>query len=181
MILRLEAGRLKTEIELPGSKSHANRYLILAARRGHGTRVHALPSSEDVTLLLEGLEKIGLQIEGSDPVIFKNSFPECETEDDLLSIDVGEGGTTARFLLALLCRGKRQYLLQTRGRLKERPWEELILALTGAGAKIEWRGTNLLIQGPVDLRKLPKKISASRSTQFASALQLAFAADGLIF
>lgn len=179
MTLKVEPGFLATPVSLPASKSHANRFLILAARRTQPTVVRGLPVSDDVQFVLKALRLIGLEIVGETDVSFRNSFPACEKSDtsDVI-LDVGEGGTTARFLAALVSGGKRRYVLRTSGRLAQRPWSELVEALSSAGARVEWLGADLCIQGPVDVSRLPKEISAARSTQFASALRLAFAIDG---
>ncbi|MFP5490981.1 MAG: 3-phosphoshikimate 1-carboxyvinyltransferase [Bacteriovoracia bacterium] len=179
MTLRVEPSHFKPDTLLPGSKSHANRFLILAARIGDGVVIRSLPQSEDVQYLLLALKKIGLQIDGADAACFKNKFPECEKKQlQPIEIEVGEGGTTARFLLVLLASGKNEYVLKMKARLSERPWDELIDALKVAGAKIEWLDNQLHVQGPIELAKLPQSISAARSTQFASALKLAFHQDG---
>ena len=178
MTLKIEPGPIASSFNLPASKSHANRYLILAARRGGNARVTGLPVSDDVVFLLNALKKVGLAITGESDLCFHNSFPACEKEATPLELDVGEGGTTARFLAALLAGGKRPYTLRMSGRLAQRPWEELTEALKSAGAQVSWQASALSIQGPVDITKLPRTISAARSTQFASALLLAFAIEG---
>ena len=179
MTLRVEPSHFKSDTLLPGSKSHANRFLILAARIGDGVVVRSLPKSEDVQNLVLALKKIGLQIEGTDTVCIKNKFPECEkVQPAPIEIEVGEGGTTARFLLALIASGKNEYILKMKARLSERPWDELIEALKLAGAKLHWHDNQLHVQGPIERAKLPQTISAARSTQFASALKLAFHQDG---
>ena len=178
MTLKVEPSHFKSDVNLPGSKSHANRFLILAARKGDGAIIRSLPQSEDVQNLLFALRKIGLQIDGNDTVHFKNKFPECEKENSApIEIEVGEGGTTARFLLALLAAGKNEYVLKMQARLSERPWDELISALKISGAKLNWINNRLHIQGPDQLSNLPKKISASRSTHIETALKLAFHQD----
>lgn len=183
MSLRVNAGKLASEIELPGSKSHANRYIILAARRGSGIKINKIPKSEDVTNLLSALKVAGLDFTLNDnQLTVRNTFPECEAADSApIDLDVGEGGTTARFLLALLSTGKKTYRLHLSGRLGERPWSELIEALVQANVKIKQEKNLIEIQGPAQLSLLPRVISAARSTQFATALQLAFHQDKIKF
>lgn len=177
MSLKVESAKLPTRIDVPGSKSYANRYLILAARLGNRT-IHSLPVGDDVDNMVDALKRVGLKIlSNGSTVAITNSFPDCETSD--LEIDVGEGGTTARFLAAMLATGKMKYRLHLAGRLAQRPWEELLSALRQAGARASLHDTWVEIQGPVDWSRLPQSIDASRSTQFASALQLAGAKDGV--
>lgn len=183
MSLRVNAGKLASEIVLPGSKSHANRYIILAARRGNNTTVHNVPTSEDVTNLLASLKAIGLDFSLTDNKFTVNKpFPECEINiSEPIDLNVGEGGTTARFLLALLSTGTQTYRLHLSGRLGERPWSELIEALTQAKVRVHQEKNLIEIQGPAQLSFLPRTVSAARSTQFATALQLAFHQDKLKF
>lgn len=182
MSLRVEPGPLSTEIELPASKSYANRYLILAARYGLGAAVENLPSADDVTKLIGGLQAVGIRLRSTERGLeFLSSFPECESSGEPLEVRVGEGGTTGRFLLALLSAGKRTYRLKLAGRLAQRPWDELTDTLRAAGARIEFFDDVIEVQGPVDPRRLPRSVPADRSTQFLTALQLAFFKDGIHF
>lgn len=182
MSLKVEPGLLASTVVVPRSKSYANRYLILGARSGK-LKINHLPQAEDVTHLVKCLEAVGLQLSrGPESVEFLNSFPACEPSGGApLDLLVGEGGTTARFLLALLSRGQRTYRLHLAGRLSERPWSELIDALTLARARVVMKDSMIEVTGPVELTLLPKTISAARSTQFGTALQLAFHADGMEF
>lgn len=184
MTLKLKPQALTREINLPSSKSYANRLLIVAARLGGGRKVLNLPASDDVTFLLHSFQSIGLNIEVKNyATTFFNSFPECEgAGPDPVVLHVGEGGTTARFLLSLLSLGKKRYLLHMEGRLSQRPWDGLIQALRTAGAKIEWEDAHQLsIQGPVHPQKLPRQISCKDTTQFITSLQLSFFSEGLTF
>jgi 3-phosphoshikimate 1-carboxyvinyltransferase len=182
--LKLKPQALANELTLPTSKSYANRLLIVAARLGGGRKILNLPASDDVTFLINSFKSIGLKLEvKSSATTFLNSFPECEgVGPDPVVLHVGEGGTTARFLLSLLSLGKRRYLLHMEGRLSQRPWEGLIQALRSAGAKIEWEDAHhLSIQGPVQPQKLPRTISCKDTTQFITSLQLSFFPEGLTF
>lgn len=177
MTLKISPKPLHPTIDIPNSKSYANRLLIVAARLGGGRELKDLPSSDDVIYLVNALEQVGLKLErrGND-LVFHNSFPECEIETtDSMKINVGEGGTTARFLLALLSLGKNKYILEMRGLLFQRPWTDLIQVLQNAKVKIEWVDErSLSVQGPIDLTLLPIEISCHETTQFITSLQLSF-------
>jgi len=182
MSLRVDPGPIAKKIRIPGSKSYANRYLVLAARYGAGAVVENLPHADDVTLLVQALQAVGIKLKPTKAGWeFLNSFPECESSEGPLDINVGEGGTTGRFLLALLSTGKRTYRLHLAGRLSERPWSELIEALKSASVKVKLQDNIIEVQGPADRTRLPKTVSAARSTQFLSALQLAFYHDNVLF
>ena len=172
-ILKVNKGSLIKEVHLPSSKSYANRALILAALNLNSIKLNNLSESTDVTILIDCLKQIGLEISGnSSTVVVQNSFPACETKGGVL--EVGEGGTTARFLAGLLLRGKAPYELILGERLKERPWDDFIELVTRLGGKAELNGDRLKLQGPIQVPKV-LEIDCTKTTQFASSFQLAFA------
>jgi 3-phosphoshikimate 1-carboxyvinyltransferase len=84
----------RKKIEIPSSKSYANRALILGALIGNHFKVTNVPKSSDVQNLLKCLKQIGLNInENYDEVIFLNSFPNCEIEtNEKITLATGDGG-----------------------------------------------------------------------------------------
>ena len=172
------------EIILPTSKSHSNRALILGAIRGGNFKIHNLSTSTDVTHLLNAFKKIGLRIrQNGSTVVFENAFPECEKESsgDVIELLTGDGGTTNRFLIALLSRGKKEYHLRPSEKMNERPIEDLIAPLKKISVNIVCNqdknnpGPWIKMKGPASLYNTTKlEIDCSKSTQFASALMLAF-------
>lgn len=168
--LSVKKGSLKSIVQVPPSKSYANRALILSAIQEKKSLLTHMPSASDVTILIRCLKEIGLEIhttEGS--VTISNSFPECETSD--VSLEVGEGGTTARFLAGMLLLGRKEYTLNLGQRLKDRPWKEFIDQANSLGATVKLSGNKLSIKGPV---KFPTvlKVDCSKTTQFATSFQL---------
>lgn len=184
MTLNISPKPLPSTIDIPTSKSYANRLLIVAARLGGGRILKDLPASDDVTHLVKALESIGLTLEREkSDLVFRNSFPECEIETNHpVKINVGEGGTTARFLLSLLSLGSNQYILEMEGILAKRPWADLIEILQRAKVRLAWLDEkNLSVQGPLDLSKLPTDIPCHETTQFITSLQLSLVKEGLRF
>jgi 3-phosphoshikimate 1-carboxyvinyltransferase len=166
----------RKKIEIPSSKSYANRALILGALVGNSFKISNVPNSSDVQNLLICLKKIGLNvIENNDEVFFLNSFPSCELDtDEKIILATGDGGTTNRFLMALLALGKNTYELIPSEKMSERPMTELADALRELDVQIISNNNSWYeIKGPMNLNE--KKIidvDCSRSTQFASALKL---------
>jgi 3-phosphoshikimate 1-carboxyvinyltransferase len=170
--LKLKPGLLPSRILIPGSKSYANRALIIAAIRKNTFKLHHLPDATDVSLLVDSLRQIGVTIRfEAQTCTVSGSFPETASECE--PIIVGEGGTTARFLACLLLRADKPYTLVLGERLKERPWDEFIAFVRSFGGQVELNGNELTLRGPL---KLPRtvEVDCSRTTQFASGLQLAF-------
>lgn len=166
----IKKGLLTSRVNLPSSKSYANRALIIAAVSNSSPTLVNLPEATDVTNLLACFRSIGLNIEsGNQSFKITNSFPACETSGKTL--DVGDGGTTARFLAAMLLLGKETYKLKLGKRLKDRPWQEFIDIVKLLGGKAELLEDQLIIKGPV---KFPDslEIDCSKTTQFATAFQL---------
>src|SRR5687768_7350158 len=146
--LQISKGSLPRIVKVPPSKSYANRALILAALKESPVTISNLPEASDVTFLVQALEKIGLRIKSQNAELtIETSFPQCESND--VTIDVGEGGTTARFLSALLLSGRKRYTLKLGNRLKERPWSEFIHNVKALGASAEMKDDLLILQGPV--------------------------------
>lgn len=179
------------EINLPASKSHSNRALILGAIRGGSFKVHNLSTSTDVTNLLNAFKKIGLSfLQNGSSVTFLNTFPECEksSEGDVIELMTGDGGTTNRFLIALLSRGKKEYHLRPSEKMNERPIEDLLIPLKKLGVLFSHNTDNdpaqpwLKMKGPASLYNTSKlEIDCAKSTQFATALMLAFSNRPLQF
>ena len=162
----------------PTSKSYAARLLILAALKSNPVKIFDVPDSSDVLTLLDCLKKIGLRISRIGPdVVIENSFPACEPLDaPPLTLSTGDGGTTNRFLLGLLSRGKRIYRLCPSGRIKERPIRALLEALRFQGAQVSVSDPSFWcqVQGPIAHGKRIL-VDASDSSQMASSLGLALA------
>ncbi len=179
-LYKVEPGSFHAEIELPTSKSYANRALIIGAIRGGGFKINHLPKSTDVMTLLDCLEQAGLKIQRTDSsVSFLNSFPQCESNSHAETIDLktGDGGTTNRFLMALLSRGKKTYRFFPSEKMSERPMEDLLNPLRELNVDVSTNqnGAWIVIKGPANMLKSSRiEMDCGKSTQFASAMMLAF-------
>jgi 3-phosphoshikimate 1-carboxyvinyltransferase len=163
------------KIEIPCSKSYANRAIILGALIGNGFKVINAGESTDVLSTLEVLRLIGLKIESNErELIFVNSFPDCEDiKDNPIEIATGDGGTTNRFLIALLSLGKNSYRFNPSERMSERPIDDLLLPLIKNNVSIKKNCGNswIEIKGPLIFPNT-FDVDCALSTQFASALKL---------
>lgn len=167
----------KSQLSVPTSKSRANRMLFLAAIDKRPITLLDVPNSSDVEDMILALRTIGLKIERekSDVLTIVNSFPECETDTkEPMTVECGYGGTTTRFLAALLALGSRRYHLEAQGYMRQRPMSEIIAPLESLGVDIKFGSDEawLVIQGPVKTKLKELEVDSSRSTQFASALAM---------
>lgn len=179
----VQSGPFAKSLEVPASKSYANRQLILAAITEGPSKIKFPPKSTDVLSMIRCLKKTGLKInqnESENSITIENSFPECEQSGtDIIELETGDGGTTNRFIATLLARGKRKYRLTTSGAMKERPVSELINSMTELGVSITKGSENepfwIEIQGPYKISQTEIRVDSNRSTQFATGLAMCLA------
>ena len=172
------------KIAVPGSKSITNRALILSALAGGDVTLRGGLWSEDTQVMTEALQRLGFQIAVQDDEhefcnrTFRVSglagkIPESGTSDKPLELFVGNAGTAARFLAALVCLGEGVYRLHGTARMHERPQAALFGALRQLGYRIDAPNDRLpaLIFGGGP-RQGSCVVRVEESSQFASALLL---------
>ena len=144
---------VRAEINVPGSKSITNRALVLAALADGETILTGALWSEDTQVMVEALQKLGFQIKVKpDPNEMCNrtitvygqggTIPGGGTEENPLELFVGNAGTAARFLAALVCLGKGVYRLHGVPRMHERPQAALFQSLRELGYRVESESGN---------------------------------------
>ncbi|OUR93638.1 hypothetical protein A9Q84_19410 [Halobacteriovorax marinus] len=163
-------------LDVPSSKSAANRILILACTVDEPVVVSNIPLSHDVENLINCLRKVGLNIEREgNSLTVTNSFPKCERKlSSPLVLETGDGGTTTRFLIPFLALGQETYIVEPEGRMKERPIEDLAVTLKNLGVAVSLGEKGWMsIQGPFG--EIPKSlvVNAEKTTQHITALSLA--------
>lgn len=177
-------------ITVPGSKSITNRALILAAL-GHGvTELAGALWSEDTRVMVDCLRTLGFRVEVTpDPAEADNRtitvegrggrVPPGGTPAQPLDLFVGNAGTAARFVAALVCLGHGAYRLHGVPRMHERPQAALLDALRTLGYTVDSPNGRLPAVfhggGP---RPAHCTVEVAGSSQFASALLLAASAAG---
>ena len=170
---------VQAEITVPGSKSITNRALVLAALGEGETTLQGALWSEDTQVMTECLQELGFMVNVEpDPqepcnrtvtVYGKGGeVPPGGTEAQPLELFVGNAGTTARFLAAMVCLGKGVYRLYGVSRMHERPQAPLFQALRELGYRIESPNDKLpaLIHG-AGPRAAKCRVSIDASSQFA--------------
>ncbi|MHC1764185.1 MAG: 3-phosphoshikimate 1-carboxyvinyltransferase [Verrucomicrobiia bacterium] len=178
------------EVAVPGSKSITNRALVLAALSGGKTALRGALWSEDTQVLVDALGRLGFDVQvESDPAEPCNRtlrvqglggrIPRFGTVETPLELFVGNAGTAARFLAALVCLGDGACRLDGVPRMRDRPQSELFQALRQLGYEIISPNDKLpavvIGKGP---RAARCQVSVAQSSQFASALLLAASTGG---
>jgi len=192
---------VRAEITVPGSKSITNRALILAALADGRTTLRGALWSEDTQVMTDCLRALGFTVDVQpDPAESCNRtitvcglggrLPRAGTAERPLELFVGNAGTAARFLAAMVCLGDGVYRLHGVPRMHERPQAALFAALRELGYRADSPNDKLpaTIVGRADLpvrpdarQRVPTKrcsVSVVESSQFASALLLAGGVGG---
>ncbi|HUP31096.1 MAG TPA: 3-phosphoshikimate 1-carboxyvinyltransferase, partial [Usitatibacter sp.] len=179
------ATRAAGTIRLPGSKSISNRTLLLAALSRGATVLDGLLESDDTRVMREALETLGVRIETLGPERVRvhgvgagRGFPVKRA-----SIFLGNSGTTARSLAAVLALADGHYELHGVPRMHERPIGDLVDALRPLGARIEYRGNagfpplSIAPRERGDIASL--RIRGSISSQYVSGVLMALPWTGV--
>ena len=173
-------------VTIPGSKSVTNRALVLAALSRGRVQLEGALWSEDTEVMVHCLQTLGFGVRvEADPGDPANRRIEVEgaggtiprpggTREHPVELFVGNAGTAARFLSALVCLGRGFYRLSGVPRMHERPQASLLRALRELGYGVEATSDRLpaLIEG-LGPRTGSVTVSVDQSSQFASALLLA--------
>jgi 3-phosphoshikimate 1-carboxyvinyltransferase len=166
-------------ITVPGSKSITNRALILAALADGKCTLRGALWADDTQVMVDSLQKLGFEV-----TVEPDPAEECnrtitvvgrggEIPAKKAELYVGNAGTAARFLTALVCLGHGEYRIRGDARMHERPMGELFDVLTQQGASI--RSNSGRLPAVIDasgLRGGEIVVSGEETSQFASALQL---------
>lgn len=170
-------GPIRATVHPPGSKSITNRALACAAlAQGSSTLVGAL-DSDDTHVMIDSLRRVGIAID-EDPAARTLRVFGCGGRWPSSGADlyVGNSGTTARFLTALLTLGHGTYRLDGTPRMRERPIADLLEALAQLGTEATSEFDTGCPPVVVRARGLPGGKAIVRgdvSSQFLSGLLLA--------
>ena len=162
-------------VRLPGSKSISNRALLLAALSEGTTRLTGLLKADDTDRMIESLIRLGIAIERVDDECAVVTgcggvIPKREAE-----IFVGNAGTVARTLSAVLAFAGGNYRMDGIERMRERPIADLVDALRMLGADIDYElkeGYPPLVFHPAKTVSDKVKVKGNVSSQFLTAVLL---------
>lgn len=175
---------VQTCVTVPGSKSITNRALILAALAQGKTTLSGALWSEDTQVMVECLRRLGFEISVEQDLQDScnrtititgqsGAIPNSGTAQNPLELFVGNAGTAARFLAALVCLGNGVFRLHGVDRMHARPQAALFKALRQLGYQIDAPNDKLPAifhgNGP---KNASCTVSVDESSQFASALLL---------
>jgi 3-phosphoshikimate 1-carboxyvinyltransferase len=178
-------------VAIPGSKSITYRALVLAALAGGTTSLRGALWSEDTEIMVAALRLLGFEVDVEPDaneagnctitvVGLGGHIPYAGSASKPLEIFVGNAGTAARFLMAMLCLGNGVYRISGVPRMHERPQAPLLDALRQIGYRISSDSGRLpaTLHGEGGSVRGACTVSIEESSQFASALLLSSRVGG---
>ena len=167
--------RASGTVRLPGSKSISNRVLLLAALASGATLVRGLLDADDTRVMIDALRLLGTRVtekaDGIEVEGVAGRFPAKKAD-----LFLGNAGTALRPLAAALALNEGEYHLRGVARMHERPIGDLVEALRGIGARVEYAGRAgfpPLTIHPAKIALRPVSVKGDVSSQFLTALLMA--------
>lgn len=170
----------QARVQVPGSKSLTNRYLLLAALASSPSLLRAPLHSRDSALMIQALTQLGARFEeietgspfGPDLKVYPLDFSDPTPRQ--ASIQVGLAGTVMRFVPPLAALLPGSFHFEGDPQASSRPMGPILQALEDLGYEVESQDGSLPFrltsQGPSSRSQV--QIDASASSQFLSALLL---------
>ena len=169
-------------VRLPGSKSISNRTLLLAALADGETRVRDVLDSDDTRHMIGALRALGVGVQSAGPDALLVAGTGGRFPVKSADLFLGNAGTAFRPLTAVLALTGGDYRLSGVPRMHERPIGDLVDALRGIGARIDYLGTEgypPLHLHPGDIRlDRPVSVRGTVSSQFVTGLLMALPLAG---
>lgn len=173
----LHSPKLSGTIDAIPSKSHAHRLFIAAAFADKPTVIRCRAVNKDICATIDCLNALGADIrESSDGVYEVQPIAEDITGKPV-TLDVGESGSTLRFMIPVALAAGADSAFVCHGRLPERPLSPLYEQLVQHGAKLSAKGTNpFLASGKISGGAY--ELDGGVSSQFVTGLLLALPLTG---
>jgi 3-phosphoshikimate 1-carboxyvinyltransferase len=169
---------VQASVKVPGSKSYTNRALAVAALADGASHLSGALFSDDTKYMAAALNAVGVPVtQDSSACTFDVRGKGGQIADIETDVFIGNAGTAARFLTAMLCLGSGRYRIDGVPRMRERPMADLVGALRAIGAQVEEHGAAGCFPLTVSGRgRRPGKVSVTlpgnASSQFISGLVL---------
>jgi 3-phosphoshikimate 1-carboxyvinyltransferase len=123
---------LNATVSVPGSKSYTQRALIIAALAEGQSRLENALIAEDTGYVIGALQSLGAEVSADKEDICVSGFGG-HPRNPRGEIYLGNNGTAMRLLTAVVALGQGPFTLTGSQRLRERPMQPLLDALTSMG------------------------------------------------
>ena len=125
---------LRGTIDVPSSKYHAHRALMLASLAPGSTRIVGSSGARHVRSTIEVLRGLGTRVEQDDTGFVVHGGPYRPTRE---SVSVGSSGTTLYFMIGLASLADQAVTLTGQKYFQRRPVGPLLGALTQLGVRLQ--------------------------------------------
>lgn len=165
-------------VKVPGSKSYTNRALAVAALADGPSHLDGALFSDDTKYMAAALNAVGIPVrQDATACTFDVNGQGGRIANVETDVFIGNAGTAARFLTAMLCLGSGRYRIDGVPRMRERPMADLVAALRTVGAEVVEHGQPGCFPITVSGKgRAPGDVSVSlpgnASSQFISGLVL---------
>jgi 3-phosphoshikimate 1-carboxyvinyltransferase len=182
MRVPVATGPVDAVVDVPGSKSIANRALVCAALATGASRIVGVPGGDDTAAMLEALPAIGVDVRSDGAIVTvhgcggRPAGGPAELQSRL-------AGTTSRFLTAVAALGTHALIVDGDPPLRRRPMAPLHDALAHLGAHVRPLGEPghlpVEVRGPLGGGDV--SLPGDVSSQYVTALMLVgpYVAGGL--
>jgi len=158
-------------VSVPGSKSLANRALVIGGLSGH-CEIDNVPDGDDCVAMVEAIGLLGGEVSQVGSTV-RIGHPIDLARSSPVTLDARLAGTTSRFLVGLASLVVGQTTITGEEALRRRPLGDLLEALSSQGARVTSDGGRLPVtvsRGSLHGGKI--SIQGDVSSQFISALML---------
>ena len=166
---------LDAVVEVPGSKSIANRALVCAALAEGPSTLTEVPDGDDTEAMIDCLRALGLEVE-RDGTTVSIGGGVGQFRRGPVTLPARLAGTTSRFITAVAALGPGPYVVDGLPPLRRRPMRPLHEALATMGVTIrhgeEPGHLPVTVEGPFDVTVDEVSLRGDISSQYLTALML---------
>lgn len=178
--------KITQQVYLDGSKSIANRSLIIAAMADGQTKFENLPNSADVLACVEALKELGCNIEhNKENKSLTIDGCNGKFQNSKAKIFCNESGTLTRFIIPMLAvQSAGGYYVYAKQRMMDRPLADQLKPLENLGMNAFYHEKAYSMPLTINANYLDGssiEVDGKKSSQFASGLLMAapFMQNGL--
>ncbi len=167
------SGPVDAVVEVPGSKSLTNRWLVLAALADGPSTLRRPLRSRDSERMVQALRTLGAEVDDTGDEVWRVVPPERLRGGE---VDCGQAGTVMRFVPPLAALSDGPVRFDGHPTARARPVGPVLHALRDLGVRVEDDGRGTLPYTVHGTGRVPggrAGVDASASSQFVSALLLA--------
>lgn len=173
----LHSPKLSGSVDAIPSKSHAHRLFIAAAFADRPTVIRCRAVNKDICATIDCLNALGADIRETESGVYEVKPVPGDITGRPAALDVGESGSTLRFMIPVSLAAGADSAFVCHGRLPERPLSPLYEQLVLHGAKLSAKGTNpFLASGKISGGAY--ELDGGVSSQFVTGLLLALPLTG---